>query len=106
MSWMLRESSHSHSEISLALMGICYCICRTQQLCPRPDSVLRHANGIEKRRAPALCMNLEPRRKSMLGSLLRCKLALVVNQLANRGRLILLPNEQSARAVLALPFER
>jgi hypothetical protein len=67
MSWMLCESSQSLSELALALMWICYCVRRTQQLCPRPNSMLRKSDSVEGGGTTAVGVNLEANWKPNLG---------------------------------------
>ena len=67
--------------------------------------MLRKSDGVKERRTSTLGINLKANWKPNFGSVLGRNLALVVNQLINRSRLSLLPNEQCTRAVLALPFE-
>ena len=93
MSWMLCESSHSLPELALALMWIWYRVGRTQQLCPRPNTVIAQSNRAECGRASARCVNLKPNWKAAPGSILWRNLAFILNQLINWSGLFLLPNE-------------
>src|SRR4051812_19939960 len=102
MARLLCISSQPLTKLALALMCIGYCVGRSQQLRPTPNSCLGDSDCREESGTTAIRINLESCRKPALRALLHGNRALVVNSLLDRRCQTLLPNKQRARPILAL----